>query len=93
MNAVVVVPQLMYHNVLKSSVPLFNIVFLHVVISKITLFAILSIRSRQRDFLAQEARHLVKVSDAELRQETSRRIEKERFLSMLTHELRGTWLM
>ncbi|MEI6799742.1 MAG: HAMP domain-containing sensor histidine kinase [Pseudomonadota bacterium] len=89
MAVVVVVPQLMYQNVLQSSVPLFKIVFLHTLISTITLFAVLSVRSRQRDLLAKEALHLVKVKEAELRQETSRRIEKERFLSMLMHELRN----
>jgi two-component system, sensor histidine kinase LadS len=89
MTVIIVVPQLMYQNVLQSSVPLFKIVFLHAVISTIVLFAILSIRNRQRDLLAQEARLLVEVREAELRQESSRRMEKERFLSMLTHELRN----
>jgi two-component system, sensor histidine kinase LadS len=89
MTVVIVVPQLMYQNVLHSSVPLFKIVFLHAVISTIILFAILSIRNRQRDLLAQEARLFVEVKEAELRQESSRRVEKERFLSMLTHELRN----
>ena len=89
MAAVIVVPQLMYQNLLQSSVPLFKIVFLHAVISTLILFAILSIRSRQRDLLAKEAQRLVEVKDAELRQETDRRFEKERFLSMLTHELRN----
>lgn len=89
MATVIVVPQLMYQNVLQSSVPLFKIVFLHAVISTIILFAILSIRSRQRDLLTKEAQHLVEVKNAELIQESSRRIEKERFLAMLTHELRN----
>jgi two-component system, sensor histidine kinase LadS len=89
MTVVVVLPQLMYQNVLHSSVPLFKIVFLHAAISTIILFAILSIRSRQRDLIAQEARLLVEVKEAELRQETFRRMEKERFLSMLAHELRN----
>lgn len=89
MAAVIVVPNLMYQNFVQSSVPLFKIVFLHAVISTIILFAILSIRSRQRDFSAREAQHLVEVKDAELVQESSRRLEKERFLAMLTHELRN----
>lgn len=89
MAAVVVVPLLMYQNLLHTSVPMFKILFLHAMISTISLFAILSIRSRQRDLMAQEARLLVEVKEAELRQESSRRMEKERFLSMLTHELRN----
>lgn len=89
MMVVVVVPLLMYQNLLQTSVPMFNILFLHAVISTIILFAILSIRSRQRDLMAQEAQLLVGVREAELCQESSRRMEKERFLSMLTHELRN----
>lgn len=86
---VIVAPLLMYTNVLHTSVPLFKIMFLHAVISTVILFAVLSIRSRQRDLTAQEARLLVEVKESELRKESSRRMEKERFLSMLTHELRN----
>jgi signal transduction histidine kinase len=89
MTAVIIVPNLMFQNIVQSSVPLFKIMFLHAVISTIILFAILSIRSRQRDLLTKEARLLVEVKDAELIQESNRRIEKERFLAMLTHELRN----
>jgi len=89
MTAVVVAPLLMFQNLLQTSVPLFNILFLHAVISTIILFAILSIRSRQRDLVAQETRLMVEIKEAELRKESSRRVEKERFLSMLTHELRN----
>ena len=89
MMAVVAVPLLMYQNLLHTNVPLFKILFLHAVISTIILFAILSIRSRQRDLMAQEAWLMVGLKNVELRAESSRRIEKERFLSMLTHELRN----
>lgn len=89
MAAVVVVPLLMYQNLLHTSVPMFKILFLHAVVSTIILFAILSIRSRQLDLMAQEARLLLELKEAELLQESSRRMEKERFLSMLTHELRN----
>jgi two-component system, sensor histidine kinase LadS len=86
---VIFVPILMYANLIHTSVPIFKILFLHAVISTIVLFAILTIRSRQRDLIAQETRLLIQVREAELRQETSKRVEKERFLSMLTHELRN----
>lgn len=89
MAAVIIVPVLMYQNLLKSSVPLFGILFFHAVISALILFAILSIRSRQRDLMAQEARVMMQVREAELQAESARREEKERFLSMLTHELRN----
>jgi signal transduction histidine kinase len=89
MAAVIIMPNLMFQNIVQSSISLFKIMFLHAVISTIILFAILSIRSRQRDLLTKEAQHLVEVKDAELIQESNRRIEKERFLAMLTHELRN----
>lgn len=89
MAAVVVVPMMMYHNVLRSNVPIFGIVFVHAVISTVILFAILSIRGHQRDLVAQETRLRMQVQEAELHRESRRRVEKERFLSMLTHELRN----
>ncbi|MEY4698179.1 MAG: hypothetical protein RIT14_2607 [Pseudomonadota bacterium] len=89
MASVVVVPVLMYQNVLHSSVPMFKILFLHAVISTVILFSLLSLRARQRDLLAQEARLMMQVKEAELQRESGLRIEKERFISMLTHELRN----
>jgi signal transduction histidine kinase len=89
MATVVVIPLLMYLNILGTSVPVFKLVFLHAIISTIILFGLLLIRNRQRDLAEQEARFLLSVKEAELRTENNRRIEKESFLSMLTHELRN----
>jgi two-component system, sensor histidine kinase LadS len=89
MAAVVVVPIMMYLNILGTSVPLFKMLFLHAIISTIILFGLLLVRSRQRDLAEQETRVLLSVKDAALFEESSRRIEKESFLSMLTHELRN----
>lgn len=89
MAAVVTVPIFMYLNVLQTSVPLFKMIFLHAAISTIVLFGLLSIRNRQRDLAEQEARLLLSFKEAELREESNRRQEKESFLSMLTHELRN----
>jgi signal transduction histidine kinase len=89
MATVIIVPLLMYLNILGTSVPVFKIVFLHAIISTIVLFGLLLIRNRQRDLAEQEARVLLSVKEAELLKESSRRREKESFLSMLTHELRN----
>lgn len=89
MATVVVAPLLMYLNILETNVPVFKIIFLHAIISTIVLFGLLLIRNRQRDLAEQEARVLLSVKEAELLEESSRRMEKESFLSMLTHELRN----
>jgi two-component system, sensor histidine kinase LadS len=89
MATVVVVPLLMYLNILGTSVPLFKMIFLHAIISTTVLFGLLLIRNRQRDLAEQEARVLLSLRDAALCEESSRRLEKESFLSMLTHELRN----
>ena len=89
MAIVVIVPVLVVSNVLQISVPLLKVVFLHAAISTVTLFAILTIRARQRDLLAQQSFVQYEIKERELRQESERRAEKERFLSMLIHELRN----
>ena len=89
MAAVVVIPLLMYLNILDTSVPVFKMIFLHALISTIILFGLLQIRNRQRDLAEQETKILLSLKDAALIQESSRRQEKESFLSMLTHELRN----
>jgi len=89
MATVVIVPLLMFLDILGTSVLVFKMVFLHAIISTIILFGLLLIRNRQRDLAEQEARVLLIVKEAELRKESSRRMEKESFLSMLTHELRN----
>jgi two-component system, sensor histidine kinase LadS len=89
MAVVVIVPILMFQNVLNMSVPWIKVLFLHALISTVILFAILSIRARQRDLLVQQTTIQYEIKERELRQESERRIEKERFLSMLTHELRN----
>ncbi|WP_109670816.1 ATP-binding protein [Roseicyclus mahoneyensis] len=89
MAMVVVAPLLMYLNILSTSVPLFKMMFVHAIISTIILSGLLLIRNRQRDLAEQEARVLLSMKDAELREESRRRLAKEGFLSMLTHELRN----
>jgi len=89
MAAVVIVPLLMYLNILGTSVPVFKMIFLHAIISTVILFALLLIRNRQRDLAEQAAQVLLSVKDTALNEESSRRQEKESFLSMLTHELRN----
>jgi len=89
MAIVIVVPSLMFHNVMQANVQFTKVLFLHAVISTIILFAILSIRARQKDLMVQQALVQYEIKERELRKENERRIEKERFLSMLTHELRN----
>lgn len=89
MAVIIVVPILMYQNFLQSNTPVFNALFLHALISTVILFTILTIRSRQKDLLAQQSLIQYEIKERELRRENEKRVEKERFLSMLTHELRN----
>ena len=89
MAFVVVIPVLMFQSVFNTSVPFIKVLFLHAVISTIILFAILSIRARQKDIMAQQSLVRYEVNQRELQRESELRVEKERFLSMLTHELRN----
>lgn len=88
-SLVVLVPLLMYQNLISSKVPVLNVLFAHAVISTCVMFAILSIRGRQRDAMARDALLQYEIKARELERENARRLEKERFLSMLTHELRN----
>ena len=89
MAMVVIAPALIATNILNTSVPAMKIVFLHAVITTVTLFIVLTIRARQKDLLAQQALLQYEVKERELQRESERRSEKERFLSMLVHELRN----
>lgn len=89
MAAVVTLPQLMFQTVLSSHLFVLKIIFLQAAISTIVLFTILVIRGRQRDLVSQQLAVQYQVKERELQEESARRLEKERFLSMLTHELRN----
>lgn len=89
MTMIVILPQLMFQNILDPSLVMLKMLFSHAVISTIMLFVILTIRARQRDFIAQNSILQIQIKERELERENERRIEKERFLSMLTHELRN----
>lgn len=89
MAAVIVVPVLMYNKFIQFNTPFFHVLFLHALISTIIFFTILSIRARQKDMLAQQLLVQFKIKEMELEKESERRAEKEKFLSMLTHELRN----
>jgi two-component system, sensor histidine kinase LadS len=89
MSIVVVLPALMYNNILQSNSPWFQAIFIHALVSTVIFFVILSIRARQKDLLAQQMLVQYEVKELELRKESERRAEKEKFLSMLTHELRN----
>ncbi len=89
MTFLIAIPAFMYQNLIKVNLSVTNLLFLHAVISAIILSAVLSIRARQRDWQAQQALLQYRLKEQELQAENARRIEKERFLSMLTHELRN----
>lgn len=89
MAAVVIVPQLMFQSVLSISIPMLNLVTLHAALSTVILFSVLTIRARQRDLAAQNALVRYELKERQLQEESERRSMKERFLAMLTHELRN----
>lgn len=89
MTVVIVLPVLMHQNVIQTRLPAVNFIFLHALLSTCILVALLSIRARRRDLEAQEAVFRVQIKERELKEESLRRAEKEKFLSMLTHELRN----
>ena len=86
---VILLSAFMHQNVIRAISPVLNLLFLHAIISATILSAVLTIRARQRDVLAQQALFQYRLKEQELKAENERRIEKERFLSMLTHELRN----
>lgn len=85
----VLLPVLMYLNALPGHVPSIKLIFLHAVVSSIVMLTLLMIQNRQRDLSLQEAKLQVKVKDVELKIENKKREDKERFLSMIIHELRN----
>lgn len=89
MALVIIAPALISTSVFHTGVPAIKVVFLHALITTVILFAVLSIRARQKDLLAQQSLMQYEIKERELRQESERRAEKERFLSMLVHELRN----
>jgi len=89
MAFVIMVPVLMHQNVIQTRMPAVNFIFLHALLSASVMVALLTIRARRRDLAAQQALLQVQIAERELREESQRRNEKEKFLSMLTHELRN----
>ena len=86
---VVCIPVLMHLNVVPTKMPAVYFIVSQALISAIILVSLLTIRSRRRDFAAQQALLDIQIKDRELQEESQRRCEKEKFLSMLTHELRN----
>ena len=89
MTLVIVLPALMHLKIVQTSLSAVNFIFFHAILSTSILVALLSIRARRRDFAAQQALLLVQIKERERHEESLRRNEKEKFLSMLTHELRN----
>lgn len=89
MALVILAPAFMHQNIIRAVSVVINLLFLHAVISATILSAVLSIRARQRDWQAQQAMLQFRLKEQELQAENERRIEKERFLAMRTHELRN----
>lgn len=89
MAMAVIAPALIVTSIFQSGVPFINLVFLHALITTVTLSAILTIRAREKDLLAQQYLIQYQIKERELLQESERRVEKERFLSMLVHEIRN----
>lgn len=89
MAFVIMVPVFMHLNVIKTRMTAVNFIFLHALLSASIMVLLLTIRARRRDLAAQQALLQVQVTARELREESQRRSEKEKFLSMLTHELRN----
>lgn len=85
----VLLPVLMYLNALPGHVPYIKLIFIHAVVSNIVMLTLLTIQNRQRDLSFQEAKLQVKLKDVELKIENKKREDKERFLSMIIHELRN----
>lgn len=89
MTLVICIPVLMHQNIIQTRLPAVYFVVSQALISAIIMAALLSIRARRRDFHAQQALLEVEIKKRELQEESLRRSEKEKFLSMLTHELRN----
>lgn len=86
---IICIPILMYLNLVPTKMPAIYLIVSQSLISATIMVSLLTIRSRRRDFAAQQALLDIQIKERELREESQRRSEKERFLSMLTHELRN----
>lgn len=89
MTLLIFVPALMHQRLIGANITVMSLLHLHAVVSAIILSVVLTIRARQRDWVAQQSLLQVRMKERELEAESLRRMEKERFLSMLTHELRN----
>lgn len=89
MAFVIMVPVFMHLNVIRTRMMAVNFIFLHAILSASIMVLLLTIRARRRDLAAQQALLQVQATERELFEESRRRSEKEKFLSMLTHELRN----
>lgn len=89
LSVIIMVPSLMHLKVIPTRMTAVNFIFTHALLSAMIMVALLTIRARRRDLAAQQAILQVHVKERELFEESQRRNEKERFLSMLTHELRN----
>ena len=85
----IVIPVSMYLGIIAIPISFLSLIIVQSFIATAVLLLILAIGSRHQDMLAQKERVLLQVKGVELQMEIERRIEKERFISMLTHELRN----
>lgn len=85
----VLLPVLMYLNFLPGDVSSIKLIFIHAIVSNIVMLTLLTIQNRRRDLSYQEATLQVAVKDVELKIENKKRADKERFLSMIIHEIRN----
>lgn len=86
---VICIPSLMHQNVIQTRLPVINFIVFQALLSASIMVALLSIQARRRDLAAQAALLEAQIKERELQEESTRRREKEKFLSMLTHELRN----
>ena len=85
----VLLPVVMYLNLLPGHLSLVKLVFIHAVVSSVVMLTLLMIESRNRELAFQEAQLEIQLKDVALQIENKRREDKERFLSMIIHELRN----
>ncbi len=85
----VVIPILMYFGFIVFPSYLLHAILIQSYIASIVLIFIITARGRRQELLTQQERVLAQVNAMQLQTEVERRIEKERFISMLTHELRN----
>lgn len=88
-SVTVLLPVLMYLNFFPGRVPFIKLIFIHAIVSNIVMLTLLMIQNRKRELSFQEARLNLQLKDVELRIENKKREDKERFLSMIIHELRN----